>query len=372
TTRVFAPAFDNPGVDMEGDADIAWVGDLSYVTHPDRPSVDDFLLRNADRCCFVNGLVVPSVNHRICLQLAMTGRNAEIAPDWPTLIAADQADIYGLPHAVVGGQPIPGRLGSVVVRIGGEGQVEKLLSGSLLELSDDPLTRAPDGYAALLDAHLSEGARQRVAASAFPREAALHEAYASALERAQTMKSLQDEVRWATDGSFASQVDLATDLLSIGMSRCCTLAFERATWDSHESNDDKQADNFEDLFAALGGLMDALDEAPGNVGERLSDETVVVVMSEMGRTPQLNSGRGKDHWAHTSAMLIGPGVTGGQVIGGYDELFYGRRLDLASARIASGGRELTPGIFGATLLALADVDSTPLLPEDSPIEGMLT
>jgi uncharacterized protein (DUF1501 family) len=47
---------------------------------------------------------------------------------------------------------------------------------------------------------------------------------------------------------------------------------------------------------------------PGHAGGLLSDEVVVVLISEMGRFPQRNTGGGNDHWTYTSAMLVGPGV----------------------------------------------------------------
>ncbi len=39
-TKVFATEFDNPNVDLERDADWGYAGDLSFVDHEDRPSVE--------------------------------------------------------------------------------------------------------------------------------------------------------------------------------------------------------------------------------------------------------------------------------------------------------------------------------------------
>jgi uncharacterized protein (DUF1501 family) len=39
-------------------------------------------------------------------------------------------------------------------------------------------------------------------------------------------------------------------------------------------------------------------------------------MGEFGRTPKINQGRGRDHWANSwSTVLAGGGIKGGQVIG---------------------------------------------------------
>ena len=54
----------------------------------------------------------------------------------------------------------------------------------------------------------------------------------------------------------------------------------------------------------------------------LYDETLVIVMGEMGRTPRINSneGGGRDHWAKAySVLMAGGGVRGGQVYGATDD-----------------------------------------------------
>jgi uncharacterized protein (DUF1501 family) len=51
----------------------------------------------------------------------------------------------------------------------------------------------------------------------------------------------------------------------------------------------------------------------------LLDETLVVWMSELGRTPRINKDAGRDHWSFCdSVMLAGAGIRGGQVYGSSD------------------------------------------------------
>jgi len=51
----------------------------------------------------------------------------------------------------------------------------------------------------------------------------------------------------------------------------------------------------------------------------LLDETLVVVMSEMGRTPRVNGNGGRDHWTHCYGMwFAGAGIRGGSVVGESD------------------------------------------------------
>jgi len=51
----------------------------------------------------------------------------------------------------------------------------------------------------------------------------------------------------------------------------------------------------------------------------LLDETLVVMLGEFGRTPQINKNQGRDHWgACQSIVLAGGGIRGGQVFGSSD------------------------------------------------------
>ena len=52
----------------------------------------------------------------------------------------------------------------------------------------------------------------------------------------------------------------------------------------------------------------------------LLDSTLVIMMGEMGRTPQINNRAGRDHWSMTQTVLwAGGGVKAGQVIGATDK-----------------------------------------------------
>ncbi|MCB9758460.1 MAG: DUF1501 domain-containing protein [Alphaproteobacteria bacterium] len=364
-TRVFTDTFDSPQISMEADAERAELGDLMWVSHPDRPAVDDFFEAWAANCLVVNGIVVPSVSHADCTQLALTGSNIEAAGDWPVLIAQAAQDRFALPHTIVHGPNVPGNYASMVTRIGSNGYVEGLLSGELITRSDVRLPPLDAEIAALVE-------RQALAqAAARAPDAAVFETLASADVRAQVVEGLVDEVRWGRDLALTSQAVQAVDFLRLGMSRCVTIADDDRTWDSHELNDEKQSVMFQGLFTALNALMDELATTPGQAADTLAEETVVVLMSEMGRTPFLNSGRGKDHWGHTSSLIVGPGFATGRTVGGFSDLFYGAPVDRTSGALTESGVALHAKLFGATLLAAADVDPAPLLRGEEPVEGWL-
>jgi hypothetical protein len=85
-------------------------------------------------------------------------------------------------------------------------------------------------------------------------------------------------------------------------------------WDTHTKNfpilRDNKLPNLDQTYTAL--LEDL--EARG-----LLDETLVVLMSEMGRTPRVNGNGGRDHWTFCyAALFAGAGVRGGTVHGASD------------------------------------------------------
>lgn len=86
-------------------------------------------------------------------------------------------------------------------------------------------------------------------------------------------------------------------------------------WDTHYKNDHMLKDVLcPPLDRSLSALMEDLDQ------RGLLESTVVLVMGEFGRTPNINPGRGRDHWAHCwSLVLGGGGIKGGQVVGASDE-----------------------------------------------------
>lgn len=365
-TRVYAPEFDNPIVSMEVDAEAATVGGLTFVDHGYRPVVRSFFETWHDRAVIVNGISVPSLGHVECLHLSLTGTNSATAPDWPAQIAAAAQSRYPLPHVVVNGPNFSGSYGGYVTRVGSTAWVEQVLDGSVLANADDAPRAFSAGGQAAMDSAVASFSSAAAARAAEAREIALYEAHKSSLERLAVMKTSAADLAWPEDATLPSQAGLAVDLLRLGLTRVVTLAHDYVEWDSHAENDELQSSMFADLYAGLADLMDRLVATPGTSGGTLADETVVVVLSEMGRTPQLNGGAGKDHWPHTSALILGPNVAGDRVIGGFDDLFTGQSVDLATGDVTESGETISTRTFGATLLALADID-----PEDAPIEAIL-
>jgi hypothetical protein len=85
-------------------------------------------------------------------------------------------------------------------------------------------------------------------------------------------------------------------------------------WDTHERNFPILRDNhLPSLDLTYSALLEDLD------GRGLLDETLVVLMGEMGRTPRVNKDGGRDHWTFCySIVFAGAGIKGGTICGASD------------------------------------------------------
>ena len=86
-------------------------------------------------------------------------------------------------------------------------------------------------------------------------------------------------------------------------------------WDSHLDNlaeQEKQSMRFFPLLAKFLEMLGSRSNAHGN----LLDNTLIVIGSEIGRYPRLNSFEGKDHFPEAPFMLIGKSVNTSQQVYG--------------------------------------------------------
>ena len=112
-------------------------------------------------------------------------------------------------------------------------------------------------------------------------------------------------------------------------------------WDTH-------ANNFKRLGSELVPPFEkGLSSLVTDLSDRgLLDETLIVVTGEFGRTPKINKNAGRDHWSRVfSAVVIGGGIQGGQVIGASDKM--------ASDPVT---RAYYPADMGATIYSALGID----------------
>lgn len=83
-----------------------------------------------------------------------------------------------------------------------------------------------------------------------------------------------------------------------------------ADWDSHADNFNRQRGLMDQLDPGFAALLEDLDR------RSMLGETLVVWLSEFGRTPKVNLAQGRDHFTRAwSCVLAGGGIAGGRVVG---------------------------------------------------------
>lgn len=141
----------------------------------------------------------------------------------------------------------------------------------------------------------------------------------------------------------------------------------RNSWDHHDKI-------FPQLRARLPLVDDAFSALLIDLEQRgMLDETLVVYLTEFGRTPKINSQAGRDHWPNAcSAVFAGAGIKKGQVIGATDK--DGAEVidqPVSPEEIAATILHLV-GIHPQTTYMRADGRPIPYVERARPIEALLS
>jgi len=373
TTYVFDPKPGMAAIDAP-EGEIVEYGGIPIFDHDSRPAVRAFFEAYGGMCTLVNGLQVQSLVHSDCSKRVLTGTASDTNPDVGAIVAHELGRDRPVPYFVLGQTSYAGPYASIAARAGTANQLGTLI---------DPLTGFPLGDPTaptppfLLDAAEEELVRAHVAARAERMRASVGQVgtnrsriddFVASLQRGDDLKLVGGLGTLDYTRDLGVQAGLAVNALDRELS--WAVQIETGSFDTHDDNT-LQVPQHELLFTGLKALIDQLAAKPGKAGgATLLDETVVAVVSEMGRTPLLNATGGKDHWPVTSALLLGGGLAGGRVLGGTTELLAARPIDLATGQPTEGGKQLQYGNFAAGLLAAIGVDPAVYLPNAEPLHAL--
>ena len=110
---------------------------------------------------------------------------------------------------------------------------------------------------------------------------------------------------------LSQQAEIALASFKAGV--CVSANLTIGQFDSHANNDVDQMKLIPEFLAGIAYFIRRAEELG------LRDKLVVIMQSEMGRTPTYNKGNGKDHWSVGSVMFLGPGIQGNRVLGATDD-----------------------------------------------------
>jgi uncharacterized protein (DUF1501 family) len=280
---------------------------------------EDFYAEFGNELLTLNGLDYSVKNHSPGARYMATGKLDSLAyPTFAALVAACRGSNCPLAFLTFGNYSATGNL-VAMSRVPYLQSLQRIASADAI----DGNARAPyhDKFAldrieqALREAHAAAAAQPRL-----PRvergENMLYAAQANskALQRVTQYipKSLPKE-------RLSQQAEIALASFKAGV--CVSANLDIGQFDSHANNDRDQMKLIPEFLAGIAYLMRRAGEL------KLREQLVVVVQSEMGRTPNYNAGNGKDHWSIGSAMFLGRGIKGSRVIGATDEKQFAVPLD---------------------------------------------
>ena len=360
TTYIFEPKPDNEFVYVP-EGEIGVFGNLELWVSDTRPLAKKFFEKYHSISTVVNGVQVRSVAHLPCTRRMLTGKAAPGFPDFASIIGHDLSPEFPVSKLALGNVHFSGAMAHSTVSVGSTNQLMALLSSreaysrSPGEAFPEFLPTGREGEA--IEAYLkSRGERELAQRGRLGANRRQIENYLSSLERSQMLRGHADDFgsRGQSLG-IAAQAAIALSAVKSGLTRVVLLQ-DRANWDTHASLT-SQGPLMEGVFFGLESLIDGLAESPGNrSGNTLLDESLVVVLSEMSRTPYTALTGGKDHWPYTTVLLVGPQVKSRRFGGSNDNLI-GLDVDFASGDVASDGRALMAENLLAGILHGAGVDT---------------
>jgi hypothetical protein len=258
------------------------------------------MARIADKIAFIRSMHHPEGAHERGMSYMLSGFNPTPAVNHPSLGSVVMKELgprRGMPPYVT----LPGT--SFAAALG-------YLGPGYLEPSHEPLALAVDPVSN----------RVRVRDLDLPHESTAERADATTATRAQAraipggVLDLSRESNAARAaygrGSFGQKCLLARRLIEAG-SRFVTV--DDDGWDHHFRGFEALEKRLPPFDQAVATLISDLDD------RGLLDKTLVVFLTEFGRTPRINREGGRDHHPGVfSVFLAGGGVRGGQVIGASD------------------------------------------------------
>ena len=276
-------------------------------------SNEDFFKAYGEELLVFNGMDYSINNHSPCKRYMATGKLDSLAyPTFAALVAASLAKEAPLGFLTFGNYSATGNLVPMA-------RVPYPQSLKLIANADSVqgIARLPyhDDFALdLIEKALSEGA------DATPVEQALlprAERAQSMLYAAQTnSKALKRVTPFISQNApkerLARQAEIALSCFKGGV--CVSANLSIGQFDSHATNDPDQMRLIPEFLSGIDYLMKRAEEL------KIRDKLVVVIQSEMGRTPRLNKNGGRDHWSRLAPLLLyGGGIGEGKTIGESDK-----------------------------------------------------
>lgn len=314
---------------------------------------EDFYAEFGGELLTLNGLDYSVNNHSPGARYMATGKLDSLAyPTFAALVAACRGPACPLAFMTFGNYSATGNL-VAMSRVPYLQSLQKIANADALEGNE----RSPyhDRFAldrieqAHRERHEGSGAQLRL-----PRtERAENMLYAAQVSSKSLQRVTEYIPKTIPKERLSQQAEIALACFKAGV--CVSANLSIGQFDSHANNDKDQMKLIPEFLAGIAYLLRRAGEL------QMRDRLVVVIQSEMGRTPNYNGGNGKDHWSIGSAMFIGKGIAGNRVIGATDEKQFAVPLNPATLSTdADAGIRVRPEHIHESLRELAGIADHPL------------
>jgi hypothetical protein len=302
------------------------------------------LLRHESDMCIIHGVRVDTVGHADGLQQIRMGR--KIHSDgrisaWKPLADSLAGDapfaLLELPQRAQTEMPVPVDL-----------VVDPYTLRSLVR-ADGPSYDAPPFFSEIQEAQLADARHvlarypkaRKAAENAIQEAGHIHEWFAHSDRRTEMV-----------DAKLGPSLQFVANAVRDNRVKFSIVHTPFVWFDSHADNLRLQTSRLSTAFHDIALFIDLLKSERNTFGS-LYEQTTVVIGTEMGRYPKLNSTAGKDHWPENSWVLLGKGVKRGATIGRTDDTLRGFAVDPRTGELDSdSARPIQVDTIGATLTAL--------------------
>lgn len=338
--------------------------------HQGGMSNEDFYSEFGDELLVLNGLDYSVNNHSPGARYMATGKLDSMAyPTFAALVAACQGPTCPISYLTFGNYSATGNL-VAMSRVPYIPSLQRIANADSVEGN----AKSPfhDNFA--LDRIEQALADQNAARTQEPRLPRLERAENMLYAAQVNSKALQRVTAYIPSSipkeRLSQQAEIALASFKAGV--CVSANLTIGQFDSHANNDVDQMKLIPEFLAGIAYVIRRAEEL------KIRDQLVVIVQSEMGRTPTYNKGNGKDHWSIGSIMFLGRGIKGNRVIGATDEKQFHVPIDpLTLACDKEKGIRVRPEHIHAALREFAGIANHPFskkfplgVPEKENLQGL--
>lgn len=271
-------------------------------------SNEEFYEKFGNELLVLNGLDYSVNNHGPGSRYMATGKLDSLEfPTFAALVAACKGAECPLPFLTFGNYSGTGNL-VPMSRVPYTSSLAKIANVDAQESSP-----YHDDFAlARIEKALEDQSEARAAEARLPRtERAQSMLYAAQVNSKALQRVIPHIPKKVPREYLGQQAEIALAAFKAGV--CVSANFNFAQFDSHRNNDPDQMKLIPELLSGIAYLCQRAEEM------QLREKLVVIVQSEMGRTPNYNNQNGKDHWSIGSIMFLGAGIKGNRVVGATDD-----------------------------------------------------